>query len=674
MVFPIRFKLNDFLLAFSGRFTYIRCISNWFEIMKIRYAATCILLTAISFGRATILPGKADTLTIEKALSRYNIGAPVISPDGSKAIVPVTQVGTGADLPATHLWLLDIATQSLRQFTSSAKSESAPKWSPDSKQLAFLSARGGMPQIYLINMDGGEALALTKSKTAISRFEWNPDGKTIAYITEDALTDSIKKRQDDKFDERVMSDESKPSRLYTIDVATKKIKQLAKGKNWDIGEMSWMPSGNELMLVVTELPSPELQTLKLIKYSLADSAATILAAPNHGFWGDVLVSPDGKTLVFESARTDGPVNHDLFVHQLAENKYRNISEKKLDRSAVHFKFTDNNTLLALVQQGFNTNLYTIKDDGAATPYPLKDNVLNFDVAANGTLVYIKGDFNHLPELYLAKPGQQPVKVSDFNNSFAQIALIAPQMITYKSFDGKQIEGALFKPANSSSKLLPLVVYIHGGPTGAFSNSYSAWVQLIVQKGYAVFCPNIRGSTGYGWDFIVSNRKDWGGADYKDVMAGVDYLIAHEGINPDKLGISGWSYGGYMAEWAITQTHRFKASVSGAGLSNLASEFGTENGVDYDHWFWGKPYENLPLFYKFSPVAYLKNAITPTLIIQGENDTTDPIGQSQELYRGLRFYNVPTELVVYPREPHGFREINHNIDFYRRMLLWFDKYM
>ncbi len=157
------------------------------------------------------------------------------------------------------------------------------------------------------------------------------------------------------------------------------------------------------------------------------------------------------------------------------------------------------------------------------------------------------------------------------------------------------------------------------------------------------------------------------------MAGVDMLIAKENIDSNRMGISGWSYGGFMAEWAITQTNRFKAAMSGAGLSNLASEFGTESNMAYDHWFFGTPYENADNFSKHSPITFMKNAKTPTLIIQGENDKTDPIGQSQELYRGLRFYHVPTELVLYPREPHGFREIKHNIDFYRRMIEWFEKY-
>jgi dipeptidyl aminopeptidase/acylaminoacyl peptidase len=198
----------------------------------------------------------------------------------------------------------------------------------------------------------------------------------------------------------------------------------------------------------------------------------------------------------------------------------------------------------------------------------------------------------------------------------------------------------------------------------------------VARGYAVFYPNIRGSIGYGQKFIEMNRGDWGGGDFKDVMAGVDDLIACGIADPEKLGIGGWSYGGYMAEWAITQTTRFKTAVSGAGLSNLISEYGTEEGPSYDEWFYGVPYEpeKLAGFLNSSPFVYLKNARTPTLILQGEADTVDPVGQSVELYRGLKRYGVETELVLYPREPHGFHEEKHLVDRLNRILGWYDKYL
>jgi dipeptidyl aminopeptidase/acylaminoacyl peptidase len=171
-----------------------------------------------------------------------------------------------------------------------------------------------------------------------------------------------------------------------------------------------------------------------------------------------------------------------------------------------------------------------------------------------------------------------------------------------------------------------------------------------------------------------NRADWGGGDFKDVMAGVDDTTAKGIADPDRLGIGGWSYGGYMSEWAVTQTTRFKAAVSGAGMADLISEFGTEKDPAYDEWFWGAPYEKPEGFLNGSPFLYVKNAKTPTLILQGEADPIDPIGQSQELYRGLKRYGVEAEFVLYPREPHGFQEAKHRVDVEKRMLAWFEKYV
>ena len=213
-----------------------------------------------------------------------------------------------------------------------------------------------------------------------------------------------------------------------------------------------------------------------------------------------------------------------------------------------------------------------------------------------------------------------------------------------------------------------------GPTGRWADSFETWGQLLAQRGYAVIYPNIRGSIGYGQKFVEMNRADWGGGDFKEVMAAVDAMIARGVADPNRLGIGGWSYGGYMAAWAVTQTGRFKAAVSGAPVIDMASEFGTENGSQYDEWFYGTPYEKLDGFIKSSPMTFVKNVKTPTLLLQGEDDTTDPIGQSQQFYRGLKRYNVESDFVVYPREPHGLREEKHLIDRLNRVVAWFDRYI
>jgi dipeptidyl aminopeptidase/acylaminoacyl peptidase len=283
-------------------------------------------------------------------------------------------------------------------------------------------------------------------------------------------------------------------------------------------------------------------------------------------------------------------------------------------------------------------------------------------------VFVGLGYTRLPELFLQPPSGPVTQISHWQDS---AGLADAEVFRFKSFDGREVEAALMKPTGTK---LPLILYVHGGPAGNFSASYSSWAQLLVSHGYQVLMVNPRGSTGYGEEFLKANRGDWGGGDFKDCMAAVEAVLARGDTDSNRLGIGGWSYGGFMAEWAITQTNRFKAAVSGAGLFDLAAEFGTETGPAYDEWYFGTPWENPERFAKSSPYMYIKNAKTPTLILQGENDTTDPMGQSTALYRALKRYKVETELVTYPREPHGPREEKHQLDIHTRMLGWFDRYL
>ncbi len=302
------------------------------------------------------------------------------------------------------------------------------------------------------------------------------------------------------------------------------------------------------------------------------------------------------------------------------------------------------------------------------------------VSSGGEIAYVAQNGVTPPEVWIWNPkgGAAAKQVSHVNDAWKQFKLATPEYYKYKSFDGMEIEAALLRPvggpgADAKTKL-PLIALIHGGPTGRWSDAIDTWGQLLAARGYAVFYPNIRGSVGYGQKFVETNKADWGGGDYKDVMAGVKDLVDRGIADGGRLGIGGWSYGGYMAEWAITQTNEFKVAVSGAGMANLISEFGMEDHPAGDEWFFGTPWETPEKFLNSSPFLHFKDAKTPTLILQGDADTIDPLGQSEELYRGLKRYGVETELVVYPREPHGFHEEKHLVDRLNRILSWFDKYL
>jgi dipeptidyl aminopeptidase/acylaminoacyl peptidase len=622
---------------------------------------------------------KADApkfLTPETSLNLRGISDLQYSPDGSRLVFVVTEPPKG-ERRARHIWLYDKESGGVRQFTYSAKAESSPRWSPDGKQLAFLSNRDEEQQVYVMRADGGEASALTTGKRAVQNFAWSPDGKQISFLAPDVKTEAEEKKEKDKDDAHVADKEDKRARLWLLTIATAETKALTQ-PSWEIQDAEWHPSGTGLMLIATDHPESDQNTNRIFFFRLADSTMTQVFAP-RGPFGNLRIAPDGKTMAFIGCREDGPSPHDLMLGHHGDNALKNLTGASIDRPVFDFRWGKDSALLAVVADGFRSKFVAFTPEGSSKDFAAAptNNPSAFSASSSGEVAFVGHAATAPQELWLWDQKSPARQVSHLNDFWKQVKLSAPEFYKYKSFDGLEIEAALLKPAGFDGKSkLPLIALIHGGPTGNWSNSIDTWGQLLAARGYAVFYPNIRGSSGYGQKFIEMNRGDWGGGDYRDVMAGVDDLIARGIADPEKLAIGGWSYGGYMAEWAITQTTRFKAAVSGAGLSNLISEFGTEEGPSYDEWFYGTPYEpeKIAGFLNSSPFVHLRNAKTPTLILQGDADPTDPPGQSQELYRGLKRYGVDTELVLYPREPHGFREEKHLLDRLNRILAWYDKYL
>jgi dipeptidyl aminopeptidase/acylaminoacyl peptidase len=615
-------------------------------------------------------------LTPERALDRRGISDLRLSPDGSRLAFTVSEPPKG-DARNTDIWMLDLRTKEVRRFATSAKEDRSPRWAPDGRRLAFLSNRDDKTQIYVMPVDGGEAVALTKGKMDVESFNWSPDGRQISFLATEPKSEAEEKREKDKDDARVVDKDDRRTRLWLADSTLGDARRLTAAP-WQILEAHWAPDGSRLYAVATDKPGSDRWLDRLCTVSLADGTVYPLAAPKGPF-GELRVSPDGKWLAYVGSRLDGPNPHDLIVQPVDGSAPRNLTGGSIDRPVQSYAWRPDGSLLVEAETGFGSAFYEVTLDGKATP---RDSLRaaparpgDFALAPSGALAFVGQTTTAAPEVWLAAPGSKPLPVTTLNAAWKDVPLIAPEILKYRSFDGVEIEAALLRPAGlAAGARAPLVVLVHGGPTGRWSDAFNPWSQLLASRGYAVLMPNVRGSTGYGHKFVEMNRADWGGGDFKDVMAGVDHLIQTGVADADKLGIGGWSYGGYMSAWAITQTDRFKAAVVGAGMSDLATEFGTEIDSAYDEWFYGLPWENREKFQASSPMTYVQRAKTPALILQGERDVIDPISQSQPLYRALKRLGVPSDLVLYPRAGHGLREEKQILDSWHRIIAWFDRYV
>jgi len=657
-------------------------------------------------GQGSSTGGASKLLTVEGALNLRTVADLQFSADGGRLAFVVTEPAKGTGR-LSHIWIYERASGVARQFTFSVKSELSPRWAPAPSAeetplrrmafpvwLAFLSDReDGQQQIFLMSMSGGEGRAITKGKRSVKAFEWSPDGTQIAFLAPDAKTEEEEKKEKDKDDAKVVDKDDKHARLWILNVATGETRALTK-PNWNFDELAWLPAGDRVVVKGTDHPESDQYTERIFTVQVADGAMKELVKP-LGPFGEMRVAPDGKTIGYVGPREDGPEPHDLMLLPVAGHAARNLTGASLDRLVTDYHWQKDGSVVLLAANGFSNLLVTYSSDGtrhdlSPTPGPAGSMALS----GGGEIAFVSQGATRPQEVWLWDQKSAPRQVTHLNDSWKAYALSEPEFYKYKSFDGTEIEAALLRPrvlTNANAEIhpaeiagwggggvpggkLPLIALVHGGPTGRWADSIETWGQLLAARGYAVFYPNIRGSVGYGQKFVESNRGDWGGGDYKDVMAGVDDLVKRGIADPERLGIGGWSYGGYMAEWAITQTNVFKAAVSGAGMANLISEFGMEDHPAGDEWFYGVPWEKPEGFLNSSPFVYLKNAKTPTLVLQGDADTIDPLGQSQELYRGLKRYGVEAEFVVYPREPHGLHEEKHLVDRLNRILGWYDKYL
>ena len=631
---------------------------------RLRSSAYCVALAALGVSLACA-GARTEPMTPAQALSYIRPGDLHFSPDGAKLAYVASSYIWDAQ---PHIWLMDVATGNARQLTPAGKAERSPQWAPDGKRLAFLSNRAGKTQVYVMDVDGGAAAAVTDRKHGVTSFHWSPDGLAVAYLAKDddsPATDSGPQLADDA---------RSLSRLWVLDPAAKKDRRLGL-PDYRIDEFQWQDPSH-ILIVATDQPRVEEDTDAIYRVSTADGSLSLARRPPQPFAG-LIVSPDGKRFAVRSTSAQGPKARDLFVGSIGQDDLKNVSSQ-LGYALIEAKWQDPSSIWVRGIDGFYNRLWRFPSNGAPAPVALKLSVGAFDVSGHGVLAFVGEDFAHLPEIYLRDQRGNVRPAGHMQTSWDGGELAATTLFKTASFDGRQIEAALVMPAGAGGgRKLPLVLLVHGGPASYFSAGYGwefAWAQLLAAHGYEVLMANPRGSNGYSEEFLKANRGDWGGGDYKDLLAVLDAVIARGGTDPDRLGIGGWSYGGEMSEWAITQTDRFKAAVVGAGVFDQQAEFESEDDSAADEWYFGTPWEHPDVFARNSPSTYIGHAHTPTLIFDGEDDTNNPVGQSKGLYRALKHIGVETQMVLYPGEGHSPRKGAYNIDMFERLLDWYDRHL
>jgi dipeptidyl aminopeptidase/acylaminoacyl peptidase len=671
-----------------------------------RTALSILILTLIAAMAPSLLPAQANAAPAETpsprskdgkklfgtadALRLARVSSPRISPHGSRIAYLVAQNKMEKDKPwksLTQLWVVPAGGPSsgARQYTRGEKSVSDPAWSPDGKLLAFIMDAGeeknAKPQVWFIYADGGEAWQVTKHKSGVRAFEFSPDGKTLLLVATPPQPADEEKREKEHDDALVVDHDFQMAELWTWDIADGHEKQITKSDS-TVSDPRWSPDGAHITFTTTPTPrldDSSLQTAWLLDLSTGNTRK-LAAAPKYTHtarW-----SPDGKWIAYLGS--SGPMIYkvDAFVVRADGGEPHKLTGS-FDLYAGQPAWSPDGKKIFFSAENRETAEIFAADvpSGSVNQVTNRPGVIDLvEISANGkTAVGLWSDPAHPDEVFrsdLAFTSIDPV--TNQNAWLADYALGAAEVIRWKSSkDGTEIDGVVTKPVDfDGSHKVPFLLNPHGGPTGATLLSFNPTGQIMAANGYMVLQPNFRGSSGRGEKFATANQNDWGDGDYKDDMSGVDAVIAKGWADAARLGAFGWSYGGYMTFWIDTQTDRFKAISPGAGLPDLYSMYSQTDIHRYMTLFFGMkaPWDNFDEYWAHSPMKFVENVKTPTMVLHGQADTRVPIPQAEEFYQALDQRHVPVEFVAYPRENHGFVEPRHIQDRWQRYLVFFGKYL
>lgn len=665
-------------------------------------------------------------ITAEDLTKITTIEDPNLSPDGKW--IAYVQV-TPDPMEKTYkrnIWLAATDGSRLMQFTRSNK-DSSPRWSPDGTTLAFVSARAGKPQIFLISTQspGGEPRQLTNSANGANHPTWSPDGQTIAYLSgmtpaeiekEDSgekdpkPTDSLEAKhrkermeEDEKnrFDPRLVWRipyrtgttflDERAQHVYLIPTADGLDGDAAKPRrltnlNVSYASPEWSTDGQFIYVVRarrldTDTPWRE---NNIFKISVADGTETQFVDENHYVFSALKISPDGKWLAYDRNVANKTDLNGRFSIQPTDGGDPITLNTEFDRNIIAFRWTGDNQLIVAVNQDGNVTVHRL-DTAAKTFTPIITGTMmlqGMDITPDGSVAYAASTPENPSELFFKSADGEPKQLTQVNQKFLDEVIVQPtHEIRFTSPAGIEIHGWYNLPPDyEAGKRYPLIVDIHGGPHimwgAAMQSMWHEW-QFQAARGYVVFSCNPRGSDGYGEAHTSALHAAWGTVAMDDIMAGVDWLIEKGIVDPERMAVTGGSYGGYMTAWIVGHTNRFKAAVSQRGVYNLLSFYGTSDVPlliqnEYDV----EPWENPTLLWEQSPIAYAHNIKTPLLIIHAENDFRVPIEQGEQLFAYIRRSGGTVKMLRYPREGHEMSrsgEPNHRVHHLEEMLKWFDTY-
>jgi len=624
-------------------------------------------------------------MTFVDVINLKRVSSPRLSPDGKQLLFTISSACWKENKSISHIWRINNDGANLIQMTNGKDGEKGGSWSPDGRYISFIAKRNKESQIYLLNTSGGEAIEFSKHQGDINSYQWSPDSKKIYFIATEPLTKEEEKKKEEKDDAYIFENNYQHKHLWVVDITSKEEVRFTKG---DFTVRSFDLSRDGSKIVYLAAPTPlydDILKSEIWLMDLADSSKHRIT-DNMIAEGSIALSPDNSKILFTSDANEKFENYHqstIFIVPASGGTPKLIlPESKYEIYSTTWS-ADGKSIYFTANMGVHSEIFslTIKNmklkqltDGEQAIYGFdhvpKINTIAYQVNTphNPGIFWIADMKNFSPRLlYNPYPELKGYKLANY------------EAIQWKSIDGKMVEGILIYPVDyEKGKRYPLLAHTHGGPMGSDKFTFDGYAHARAGRGYAIFKPNYRGSTGYGNEVLRDMVGHYFLHAHEDVLTGVDYLIDKGIADADKLGAMGWSAGGHMTNWLVTYTDRFKAASSGAGSSNWISMYAQSDVRIYrTPWFLGDPWhEKSPLktFRNHSPIFYVHKAKTPTLIMFGRNDNRVPLPQGVEMYRGLKANNVPTELVIFPRAGHSPIELRHKLYKMNKEFQWLEKFI